>query len=292
VLSESTNGVTTHYIYGLDLLYTIEGTTPHHLHPDGLGSIIMQTDASAADELHVYYDVFGNISGSSGSNLPKRLFAGEETDAIGPTQGISLVYLRARYYDPLDGRFISRDPVGSAAMDTQTLNPYAYANNDPVNHTDPGGKFAIFGVNTAIFYANAQVRVATLGGALRTGVYQAINLAAVIPYSLYYSAYTTQMRALAAISSLPRAARVVAGVAYGPIRATLWAPQAIGLAGDVAGDLLKRYTVNKRETVYDEGTFGYTNPLHIWQPQNPGRWTYLPGISKDANGHSVIEFAW
>jgi uncharacterized protein RhaS with RHS repeats len=43
--------------------------------------------------------------------------------------------LRARYYDPLLGRFVSEDPIGLSGG----VNPYVYAHNDPVNLTDPTG---------------------------------------------------------------------------------------------------------------------------------------------------------
>ena len=43
-------------------------------------------------------------------------------------------YLRARYYDPSTGQFLSRDPI-----EDQTLQPYAYAGNDPTNAIDPTG---------------------------------------------------------------------------------------------------------------------------------------------------------
>lgn len=46
-----------------------------------------------------------------------------------------LYYMRARYYDPKLGRFLSEDPLGVAGG----LNLYAYANNDPVNWSDPSG---------------------------------------------------------------------------------------------------------------------------------------------------------
>ncbi len=47
-----------------------------------------------------------------------------------------LYYYRARYYDPTQGRFISRDPIGFAAGD---WNLYRYVENDPVNWSDPSG---------------------------------------------------------------------------------------------------------------------------------------------------------
>ncbi len=43
--------------------------------------------------------------------------------------------VRARWYDPVLGRFISEDPLGLSAG----INPYVFANNDPVNGSDPSG---------------------------------------------------------------------------------------------------------------------------------------------------------
>ncbi|MFZ6030347.1 MAG: RHS repeat-associated core domain-containing protein [Chloroflexota bacterium] len=66
-------------------------------------------------------------------------FAGEQEDtALGALAG--LVYLRARYYDPTIGRFISRDSYPATAAVPQSLHRYAYTGNDPVNRTDPSGE--------------------------------------------------------------------------------------------------------------------------------------------------------
>ena len=43
-------------------------------------------------------------------------------------------YLRARYYDPATGQFLNRDP-----LEALTGQPYAYAENNPLNLTDPTG---------------------------------------------------------------------------------------------------------------------------------------------------------
>jgi RHS repeat-associated protein len=62
---------------------------------------------------------------------------------------LSLYYLRARYYNPLTGRFMSRDPnepqlidANGTPIDPKTLHKYLYANGDPVNRIDPKGKDA------------------------------------------------------------------------------------------------------------------------------------------------------
>ena len=76
------------------------------------------------------YSPFGELEqNSDGVGMPLR-FAGREYDAQ-----TGLYYNRARYYDPLIGRFISEDPLGLDGG----INLYAYAANDPVNSRDPYG---------------------------------------------------------------------------------------------------------------------------------------------------------
>jgi len=76
------------------------------------------------------FEPFGNttVAGSSTSN--SFAYTGREQDATG------LYFYRARYYDPLIGRFISEDPLG---FEGGNVNLYGYAQNSPTNLVDPFG---------------------------------------------------------------------------------------------------------------------------------------------------------
>jgi len=63
-------------------------------------------------------------------------YAEEWTDSSG------LQYLRARYYSPAQGRFISKDPFPGFQSQPSTLNAYAYVTNNPVLMSDPSGEIA------------------------------------------------------------------------------------------------------------------------------------------------------
>ncbi|MEX2316268.1 MAG: RHS repeat-associated core domain-containing protein [Pirellulales bacterium] len=67
--------------------------------------------------------------------LTSLLYSGEQTDKTG------LQYLRARYYDPTNGRFNRLDPFAGNVSDPQSLHKYLYAHSNPVNGVDPSGMF-------------------------------------------------------------------------------------------------------------------------------------------------------
>ncbi|MFB8796559.1 MAG: RHS repeat-associated core domain-containing protein [Microcoleus sp.] len=71
------------------------------------------------------------------SNNPY-LFAGQQRDSE-----TGLDYLRARYYDPTLGRFVSADAYEGTLDDPMSLHDYQYAHANPVVNTDPSGYFSI-----------------------------------------------------------------------------------------------------------------------------------------------------
>jgi RHS repeat-associated protein len=81
------------------------------------------------------YDAFGNEVNHTGTTPNNYLYRGEQYDP-----DLGLYYLRARYYNPLTGRFMSRDPWSGYKFDPKTLHKYLYAADDPINLSDPTGR--------------------------------------------------------------------------------------------------------------------------------------------------------
>jgi len=55
----------------------------------------------------------------------------------------SLQYLRARWYDPSDGRFINEDTYEGQIDNPLSLNLYTYVGNNPLGFIDPSGHWRI-----------------------------------------------------------------------------------------------------------------------------------------------------
>jgi len=107
------------------------GSTYYHLY-DQLGSTRLLTDASqTVTDTYDYY-AFGEVQSSSGSTTNPFKFVGRLGYYDDPSA--DLQYLRARYYAPAYGRFLSADPVGSAQPG------YAYCRNGPSVRIDPSGQ--------------------------------------------------------------------------------------------------------------------------------------------------------
>jgi RHS repeat-associated protein len=81
------------------------------------------------------YDAFGNKINSTGTTPNNYLYRGEQFDS-----DLGLYYLRARYYNPLTGRFMSQDPQDGYIDEPATLHKYLYAGGDSVNGIDPTGR--------------------------------------------------------------------------------------------------------------------------------------------------------
>ena len=122
------------YLYGLDIIAEqLAGADRYYYVHDGLGSVRQLLDNTGQIAETYAYDPFGvPLAGGSVPN-PYR-FTGEAWDA-----DVELLYLRARYYQPGTGRFVTKDPWRGDIREPGTLNGFVYVQNNAVNYTDPSG---------------------------------------------------------------------------------------------------------------------------------------------------------
>ncbi|MBK8395590.1 MAG: RHS repeat-associated core domain-containing protein [Leptospiraceae bacterium] len=118
-------------------------TGMYFLHPDHLGSITMITDGNgnvvtgkdSEGKSHISYKPYGEIlrTDSGGPDISKFKFTGQEED-----KESGLMYYKARYYDPVIGRFLQADSV-IMPESTFGMNRYMYVDGNPVKFRDASG---------------------------------------------------------------------------------------------------------------------------------------------------------
>ena len=138
--ADSSNNISRFYIYGNGLLamVTPAGQT-YCYHFNGVGSTIAMTNSSKNIVNQYSYDAFGNIPNPNQQETISQPFKYVGQYGV-MTEPNGFYYMKARYYDPTLGRFISEDPIG---FDGGDVNLMAYVGNNPVRYIDPWGLFAI-----------------------------------------------------------------------------------------------------------------------------------------------------
>ncbi|MEW5938461.1 MAG: RHS repeat-associated core domain-containing protein, partial [Chloroflexota bacterium] len=124
---------TTTYLYGLGRIAQTDGAGNEYFLGDALGSVRQLADDTGTVTLAKFYAPYGETIYSAGAGQTSYGFTGETTDANG------LVYLRARYYEPGDGRFLSRDVWEGDYQQPMSYNSWLYVYENPVNLTDSSG---------------------------------------------------------------------------------------------------------------------------------------------------------
>ncbi len=139
VLVERSGADGTLYLYGLDLVGEQGTAWAYHL-TDGLGSVRQLVDGSGQVTLVQGVRPFGGSLWQEGSGSSGFGYTGEQVDA-----STGLVFLRARYYGPGSGRFLSLDPWDGNDEQPLTLSAYLYALANPINVLDPSGLCGFIG---------------------------------------------------------------------------------------------------------------------------------------------------
>ncbi len=147
------------YVYGPEglPLEQVTGAKTLWLHHDQLGSTRLITGSTGTVAGSYTYDPWGKVVSHTGAATSNLQFDGQYTDAESGYQ-----YLRARYYDPSSGQFLTEDAAFS-----RTLSRYGYTAGDPVDESDPSGLWCLLGHNSS-------------GGCRGTGFAHAVSTAATI----------------------------------------------------------------------------------------------------------------
>ncbi len=134
VIAEETDGEVIRYIRGLGIISSDSESarTYYHYVSDNQGSVrLILTDTANDRRIRNYYcyDAFGESVISHEDVHNRFRFNGEQYDSV-----TSQYYLRARFYNPVIGRFTQEDTYYGDG-----LNLYEYCRNNPVLYRDPSG---------------------------------------------------------------------------------------------------------------------------------------------------------
>ena len=170
------------------------------------GDVVNLTDETGKVTKTYTYDAFGVEKNIDENDTNAFRYCGEYFDKETGT-----IYLRARYYNPSNGRFISRDSYAGKLNDPLSLNLYTYCQNNPLIFTDPSGHFteAISDTFSSLAKAvsEAQELIRTVGVSILTSAKNAAP------------AYGTCGGIALADSPLPGPCDVIAGSAFAALTA-------------------------------------------------------------------------
>lgn len=127
---------------------TAEGTSAHYFLEDDRGSVVRTTNqAGTPDQEPVTYEPFGTPQGAPPAKPPTFGFDGGYQNFTSGGKTSDLIHFGERYYEPSSGSWTQPDPMTSASSPFQA-NPFQYAEDDPVNDSDPTGKMGMAGMET------------------------------------------------------------------------------------------------------------------------------------------------
>lgn len=115
--------------YGVAVGWNREKSGYHYYHLDEQNSTAYITGSSGEIKNRYEYDAFGVLQNSREEFHNRILYTGQQYD-----QTSGQYYLRARFYNPVLGRFVQEDEYRGDG-----LNLYAYCKNNPVVYYDPSG---------------------------------------------------------------------------------------------------------------------------------------------------------
>ncbi|MBZ0318910.1 MAG: hypothetical protein K8L91_21020 [Anaerolineae bacterium] len=134
------------------LIAQVRGGAASYYLQDGQGSTRALTNATGDITDTYNYLAYGQLYNQTGTTTNPYLYTGQQFDSA-----TGLYDLRARYYDPNVGRFVSRDTYPINYRNPNQLNRYGYVSNNPINKVDPTGlDEGLAGYSAKLFEANEE----------------------------------------------------------------------------------------------------------------------------------------
>jgi RHS repeat-associated protein len=121
------------------LLYMINanGNVVSYYHFDRAGSTLALTSSAGTVTDAYSYTPYGVPVGRTGTSSQPFTFLGRH--GVRWDSAARIYHMRARFYEPVTARFLSRDPLWPRFSDPMSLDPYNYAANNPLQYIDPTG---------------------------------------------------------------------------------------------------------------------------------------------------------
>ena len=135
-LTGSTGQTRAKFDYGASKLLslnTLNEPTQFYLY-DTLMSVANLTNSDGAVQARYQYDAWGIKRNEVGQSYNRFSFTGYEEDTE-----TGLLYAKARYYDPDNGKFLSEDAWAGDQLIAPSLHKYLYAYQNPTVWVDPTG---------------------------------------------------------------------------------------------------------------------------------------------------------
>jgi len=136
--TDDSGDIITYYIHGPKLLARIDSDGSElYYHTDHISNVVALTDETEIITDRYAYTPFGVPAGIEGATSNPFTYVG----GLGVmAEADGLYFMRARFYDPDSGRFLSKDPIEGRIEVPSTLNLYTYSVGNPVVKIDPSGK--------------------------------------------------------------------------------------------------------------------------------------------------------
>lgn len=115
------------------------GGTVTYVYTDPQGTTLAEADASGNITATFEYTPYGTYA-PQGTSTPGAAPKGPGYTGHVNDSETNLIYMQARYYDPVVGRFLSIDSVRPVAGNGFNFNRYDYANDNPARYVDPDGR--------------------------------------------------------------------------------------------------------------------------------------------------------